>query len=102
VWVRKGVEARRTRSQSRIVRLQQLRARRAERRDVLGRVNMDIASGQGSGKIVAELTEVSKSVPGRGRGASAPWCATSAPPSCAATRWAWSAPTAPARPRCSN
>lgn len=49
VWVRKGVEARRTRSQSRIGRLQQLRARRAERREVLGRVSMDVASGQPSG-----------------------------------------------------
>jgi ATP-binding cassette subfamily F protein uup len=68
VWVRKGVEARRTRSQSRIVRLQALRARRAERRDVLGRVSMDIASGQSSGKIVAELTEVSKSFPAEGGG----------------------------------
>ncbi|MDY6949618.1 MAG: ATP-binding cassette domain-containing protein, partial [Pseudomonadota bacterium] len=46
VWVRKGVEARRTRSQSRIVRLQQLRARRAARRDALGRVSMDVATGQ--------------------------------------------------------
>jgi len=61
VWVRKGVEARRTRSQSRIGRLQQLRARRAERREALGRVNMDVASGQPSGKIVAELQHVTKS-----------------------------------------
>jgi ATP-binding cassette subfamily F protein uup len=68
VWVRKGVEARRTRSQSRIVRLQQLRARRSERRDVLGRVSMDVATGQGTGKIVAELTEVSKSFPAEGGG----------------------------------
>ncbi|MGV3492860.1 MAG: ATP-binding cassette domain-containing protein [Ramlibacter sp.] len=60
VWVRKGVEARRTRSQSRIGRLQQLRARRAERRETLGRVSMDLAAGQPSGKIVAELTHVSK------------------------------------------
>jgi ATP-binding cassette subfamily F protein uup len=63
VWVRKGVEARRTRSQSRIVRLQQLRTRRVARRDALGRVSMDIATGQPTGKIVAELTEVSKSFP---------------------------------------
>lgn len=68
VWVRKGVEARRTRSQSRIVRLQQLRSRRAERRDVLGRVSMDVAAGQQGGKIVAELTEVSKSFPVDGGG----------------------------------
>ena len=63
VWIRKGVEARRTRSQSRISRLEALRASRAARREALGSVKMDIASGrQGSyqGKIVAELTRVSK------------------------------------------
>ncbi len=60
VWVRKGVEARRTRSQSRISRLQQLRAQHAARRDTLGSVKMDIAAGARSGKLVAELTEVSK------------------------------------------
>ena len=49
VWIRKGVEARRTRSQSRIGRLQALRADRAARREALGSVKMDIASGsQGS------------------------------------------------------
>ncbi|WP_332823614.1 ATP-binding cassette domain-containing protein [Ramlibacter sp.] len=61
VWVRKGVEARRTRSQSRIGRLEQLRARRTARRDALGRVSMDLAAGQPTGKIVAELADVSKS-----------------------------------------
>jgi ATP-binding cassette subfamily F protein uup len=63
VWIRKGVEARRTRSQSRIGRLEALRANRAARREALGSVRMDIASGgQGGyqGKIVAELTRVSK------------------------------------------
>lgn len=60
VWVRKGVEARRTRAQGRITRLQQLRARRSERREALGRVSMDVATGQASGKLVAELTKVSK------------------------------------------
>lgn len=63
IWIRKGVEARRTRSQSRIARLEQLRAGRAARREVLGGVQMDIASGKGEsyqGKIVAELSDVSK------------------------------------------
>jgi len=60
VWVRKGVEARRTRSQSRIVRLEQLRQQRAQRREVQGRVNMGLSSGAPSGKIVAELEDVSK------------------------------------------
>ncbi|MDH6591542.1 ATP-binding cassette subfamily F protein uup [Variovorax sp. TBS-050B] len=61
IWIRKGVEARRTRSQSRISRLEALRASRASRREVQGSVNMDVAAGQSSGKIVAELTEASKS-----------------------------------------
>jgi ATP-binding cassette subfamily F protein uup len=61
IWIRKGVEARRTRSQSRIGRLEALRANRVARREVLGSVNMDVASGQSSGKIVAELTQASKS-----------------------------------------
>ena len=61
VWVRKGVEARRTRSQSRIVRLENLRSRRAARRDALGSVKLDVSSGALGGKLVAELTDVSLS-----------------------------------------
>jgi ATP-binding cassette subfamily F protein uup len=68
VWVRKGVEARRTRAQGRIVRLEKLRARRAARRDALGSVRLDVASGLPSGKIVAELTGVSKTFPAAGSG----------------------------------
>ncbi|MGA0571431.1 ATP-binding cassette domain-containing protein [Variovorax sp. VNK109] len=59
VWIRKGVEARRTRSQSRIGRLEQLRRQRAERREALGSVQLDVARGLPSGKIVAELRDVS-------------------------------------------
>lgn len=61
VWIRKGVEARRTRAQGRITRLERLREQRAQRRDAVGRVRMEIASGGASGKIVAELDRVSKS-----------------------------------------
>jgi ATP-binding cassette subfamily F protein uup len=60
VWIRKGVEARRTRAQGRISRLQGLREARAQRREALGRVRMDVASGAPSGKIVAELTDATK------------------------------------------
>ena len=60
VWIRKGVEARRTRSQSRIARLEALRKQREARRDAVGRVKLDVASGAPTGKIVAELTEVTK------------------------------------------
>jgi ATP-binding cassette subfamily F protein uup len=60
VWIRKGVEARRTRSVGRIARLVQMRNERAERRNVQGNVKLDVAQGEKSGKIVAELTDVTK------------------------------------------
>jgi ATP-binding cassette subfamily F protein uup len=63
VWIRKGVEARRTRAQGRITRLEVLRAQRAQRRDALGSVKLEVASGSASGKIVAELEKVTKSFP---------------------------------------
>ncbi len=59
VWVRKGVEARRTRSVGRVQRLQALRAQRTARRESLGRVRLEADSGAPSGKIVAELRDVS-------------------------------------------
>jgi ATP-binding cassette subfamily F protein uup len=61
VWIRRGVEARRTRAQGRINRLMALRDTRARRREVMGSVRMEVASGAPSGKIVADLTHVSKS-----------------------------------------
>ncbi|MDP2416955.1 MAG: ATP-binding cassette domain-containing protein [Hydrogenophaga sp.] len=63
VWIRKGVEARRTRAQGRITRLEALRAQRAQRRDALGSVKLEVASGSASGKIVAELEKVTKAYP---------------------------------------
>lgn len=61
VWVRKGVEARRTRSVGRVARLEKLRAMRAERRNAMGQVKLSIAAGERSGKIVADLDNISKS-----------------------------------------
>jgi len=60
LWIRKGVEARRTRSIHRVQRLTQLREQRAARRDVVGRVRLDVDTGSSSGKIIAELENVSK------------------------------------------
>ncbi len=60
VWIRKGVEARRTRAQGRITRLENMRNQREARREAVGSVNMDVSSGASSGKLVAELTHVSK------------------------------------------
>ena len=58
VWIRKGVEARRTRSVARIQRLDVLRDQRQKRRDSLGQVRLEVDSGAPSGKIVAELRHV--------------------------------------------
>ncbi len=65
-WIRKGVEARRTRSVARIERLQVLRAQRQARRDSLGQVKLEVDTGAASGKIVAELRHVSMSFHDRG------------------------------------
>ncbi len=61
VWIRKGVEARRTRSVARIARLETLRASRSQRRDAVGQVKLAVSAGDRSGKIVADLQNVSKS-----------------------------------------
>ncbi|MFH1873453.1 MAG: ATP-binding cassette domain-containing protein [Pseudomonadota bacterium] len=60
IWIRKGVEARRTRSVGRVQRLEQLRAARAARRDQLGKVEFKVVRGDASGKLVAELEDVTK------------------------------------------
>ncbi len=61
VWVRKGVEARRTRSVGRVARLEKLRALRAQRRNEMGQIKLSISAGERSGKIVADLQGISKS-----------------------------------------
>lgn len=60
VWIRKGVAARRTRNEGRVRRLQALRSERGERRDRQGQVKLEVAAGERSGKVVAELENVSK------------------------------------------
>ncbi len=60
VWIRKGVEARRTRATARINRLGELRSNHAERRNALGRVKLDLDVGERGGKLVSELTDAGK------------------------------------------
>ncbi|MBV2235670.1 MAG: ATP-binding cassette domain-containing protein [Sterolibacterium sp.] len=60
VWIRKGVEARRTRNEGRVLRLEGLRRERAARRERLGNVELQLVRGEQSGKLVAELQAVSK------------------------------------------
>jgi ATP-binding cassette subfamily F protein uup len=63
VWIRKGVEARRTRSVGRVARLEVLREQRQARRDTLGSVRLEATTGASSGKIVAELKEATVRFP---------------------------------------
>jgi ATP-binding cassette subfamily F protein uup len=64
-WIRKGIEARRTRNEGRVKRLEHLREERAARRELPGNVKLNLDAGERSGKLVAELTEVSKAYDGR-------------------------------------
>ena len=61
VWIRKGVEARRTRNEGRVKRLERLRNDRAARLDRLGNIRISLDAGERSGQLVAELTDVNKS-----------------------------------------
>jgi ATP-binding cassette subfamily F protein uup len=60
VWIRKGVEARRTRNEGRVRRLEALRQARSERRERMGRTRLEVDTGERSGRLVAELQGVSK------------------------------------------
>jgi ATP-binding cassette subfamily F protein uup len=59
VWIRKGVEARRTRNEGRVKRLEHLREERASRRERVGSIKLTVDTGERSGKIVAEFENVS-------------------------------------------
>ena len=64
-WIRRGVEARRTRDMGRVRRLESLREERAQRRNRLGNVTLALDAGQRSGKLVVELKDVTKRFDGR-------------------------------------
>jgi len=65
VWIRKGIEARRTRNEGRVRRLEQLRRDRAARRERIGQVGFRLSSGEASGELVAELEHVTVALGGR-------------------------------------
>jgi ATP-binding cassette subfamily F protein uup len=60
VWIRKGVEARRTRNEGRVRALEQLRIERSERRDRIGMVDMRVQEAGQSGKLICEAVDVAK------------------------------------------
>jgi len=65
VWIRKGVQARRTRNEGRVLRLESLRRERSARRERQGRVTIAIDDSLRSGKLVGEFTGVSKAFEGK-------------------------------------
>ncbi len=58
IWIRKGIEARRTRNEGRVRRLEALRDERIARRERLGQVRLALEVGERSGSLVAELSHV--------------------------------------------
>ena len=60
VWIRQGIKARRTRNEGRVTALKAMRRERAARRDLTGKVKMEAATSQASGKKVIEITGVSQ------------------------------------------
>src|ERR687888_2709218 len=60
-WIRRGIEARRTRNEGRVRRLERLREERAARRERAGNLKLAIGEGRRSGRLVAELVAARKS-----------------------------------------
>jgi ATP-binding cassette subfamily F protein uup len=58
VWIRRGVEARRTRNEGRVRALKQLRIERSERRERIGNVELRAQDASPSGKLVFEADNV--------------------------------------------
>ena len=63
-WIRQGIKARRTRNEGRVRALQVLRRQREARRERQGRAKLALDSGEMSGKLVAELTDITFAYPG--------------------------------------
>lgn len=61
VWIRKGVEARRTRNEGRVRALMAMRSERRARRERIGRAKFTVAEASESGKRVFEAERVSVS-----------------------------------------
>ncbi len=64
-WIRKGIEARRTRNEGRVRRLEALRLERSARRARVGKVALAVDEGERSGKLVVELRKVGKNYGGK-------------------------------------
>lgn len=64
-WIREGIKARRTRNEGRVRALKQLRRERSERREVMGKANIQVDESNRSGKIVFEAENLHYSIDGK-------------------------------------
>lgn len=64
-WIRQGIKARRTRNEGRVRALKQLRVERSERRERQGKARFDVEEAVRSGKLVAELKNISLDFAGK-------------------------------------
>ena len=62
-WIRQGIKARRTRNEGRVRALKDLRNQRQSRREQSGPARIRIQEGQRSGRLVAEVSEISFDYP---------------------------------------
>lgn len=60
VWIRQGIKARRTRNEGRVRALKKMRQERAQRREKMGKVKLNVNSGELSGKMVIEAENITK------------------------------------------
>jgi ATP-binding cassette subfamily F protein uup len=60
-WIRQGIEARRTRNEGRVRALKRLREQRRERRQLAGKVRMQVSAENRSGRLVIEADNISYS-----------------------------------------
>jgi len=61
VWIRQGVKARRTRNEGRVRQLEAMREKFRQRRSVQGKARINVQQAERSGKLVAEVDNVSYS-----------------------------------------
>jgi ABC transport system ATP-binding/permease protein len=59
VWIRQGIKARRTRNEGRVRALEDMRRQRSDRRQEVGKVKMSVDDNLRSGKLVAEVDNIS-------------------------------------------
>jgi ATP-binding cassette subfamily F protein uup len=65
VWIRQGIKARRTRNEGRVRDLKKLRSQRAQRRNLQGKVKLDLERAESSGKKVIVADDISFGYPGK-------------------------------------